>query len=128
MKCRSDKTVRLLLALLLLFAWAAPACAGSDRCTMPCCQAKAKPVSSHAAKPCCQQPEKSGCGLTSDCPCAHPQALTSAAPAAHATGAVIVASAPQAPSLPALPPAVSPARSGPPFDTPVYLRTLSLLI
>jgi hypothetical protein len=96
---------------------------------MPCCQFKAKPASDHAAMPCCQPPAQTSCRLTSGCPSAPPQALTSAGPVAPAAGGVITAAAvPDAPPLPANLPAVPPARSGPPFDTPVYLRTLSLLI
>src|SRR5512135_1701572 len=106
MKSRPAKAVHGLLALVLLVAWAAPACAGSDRWAMPCCQ----------------PPAQTSCRLTSGCPSAPPQALTSAGPVAPAAGGVITAAAlPDAPPLPANPPAVPPARSGPPFDTPVYL-------
>src|SRR5512141_275653 len=90
MKFGPAKTARVLLALALLLAWTLPACAGTDGCTMPCCRAKSKPVGDPAAKPCCQQPAASACRFTTDCPFAHPHALTSAAPAAP-TGALTAA-------------------------------------
>jgi hypothetical protein len=129
MNTRRAKTVHLLLAVLLILAWAAPACAGGERCTMPCCQAKAKPAPAHATMPCCAQPAQAGCGMDSGCTFANSQALQSALPDVRPSGvAMALAPFPSASVLPANLPAVPPARSGPPFDTPLYLLTLSLLI
>jgi hypothetical protein len=128
MKNGKARIVRLLLALSLLIAWAGPACAGTDGCTLPCCQNNAKPASSHAGKACCAPSAQTGCNLASDCPYASPQALppASAAPLnADIAGAV---AAGFSLASPVNPPAVPPARSGPPFDTPLFLSTLSLRI
>jgi len=96
---------------------------------MPCCQAKAKPASAHAAMPCCAQPAQAGCGMDSGCTFTSSQALQEVLPDVRPSGvAMALAPVPSASVLPANLPAVPPARSGPPFDTPLYLRTLSLLI
>jgi hypothetical protein len=126
--CRA-KTVHLFLAVLFTLAWAAPACAGGEGCAMPCCRTKAKPDPPHAAMPCCAQPTQTGRVMDSDCASAQVQVLQSVLPDVRPAGdAIALASVPSAPVLPASLPAVPPARSGPPFDTPLYLRTLSLLI
>ena len=125
---RHVKTARLLLALLLLLAWALPACAGSDGCTMPCCRAKANAAPGAGAKPCCRETGAAACRLSADCPYAHPRALTPVVAEAPAAGLSIAAVVADDASLPGNTPAVPPARSGPRFDSPVYLRTLSLLI
>jgi hypothetical protein len=128
MKIGKAKIVRLLLALSLLIAWAGPACAGTDGCTMPCCQNKAKPASSHAAKPCCAPSAPTGCDFASDCLYPSQQALPSASAAPLGADLAGAVTAEFRPALPVNPPAVPPARSGPPFDTPLFLSTLSLRI
>jgi hypothetical protein len=96
---------------------------------MPCCRAKAKPAPAHASMPCCAQPEKTGCNVDSGCTVVNSRALQTVLPDVRPSGAAIaLAPVASAPVLPANQPAVPPARSGPPFDTPLYLRTLSLLI
>ena len=128
MKIGKVRIVRLLLALSLFIIWAGPACAGTDGCTMPCFQNKAKPASSHAGKPCCAPSARTGCTLASACPYASPQALPSASAAPLGADLVGVVAAGFSPALPVNPPAVPPARSGPPFETPRFLSTLSLRI
>ncbi|MCU0562927.1 MAG: hypothetical protein MUE48_03130 [Desulfobacterales bacterium] len=123
------KLTRVVLALLLAVAWAVPACAGGERCSMPCCKAKTKPAPAHQAMPCCAQPQTTGCDVDSGCAFAKLQTLQSALPEARPADAeVALASVPSTPVVPANLPAVPPARSGPPLDTPLYLITLSLLI
>lgn len=96
---------------------------------MPCCRAKAKPAPAHAAMPCCAQPSQAGSGMDSGCTFAKFQALQSALPDVRPSGvALALAPVPSACGLPPNLPAVPPARSGPPFDPPLYLLTLSLLI
>ncbi|HSV92038.1 MAG TPA: hypothetical protein VLH81_03140 [Desulfobacterales bacterium] len=117
------------LALLLAVAWAAPACAGGEGCSMPCCRAKPSPAAAHQAMPCCAQPQTSGCDMDSGCAFAKTQTLQSVLPEARPADAeTALASVPSTPVVPATLPAVPPPRSGPPFDTPLYLLTLSLLI
>jgi hypothetical protein len=129
MNTRRAKTVHLLFAVLLTLAWVAPACAGGEGCTMPCCRAKAKPAPAHAAMPCCAQPEKTGCDVDSGCTAVYSRALQTVLPDVRPSGvAIALAPVPSAPVLPTHLPAVPPARSGPPFDTSLYLLTLSLLI
>ncbi len=96
---------------------------------MPCCKAKAKPAPAHATMPCCAQPAQTGCGMDSGCTSANSKTLQSVLPDVRPSGAAIaLAPVPSAPVLPTHLPVVPPARSGPPFDTPLYLLTLSLLI
>lgn len=129
MKSRRAKIAHVVLALLLAVAWAVPACAGGEGCSMPCCRAKNKPAPAHAAMPCCAQPQKAGCDVDSGCAFAPSQALQSVLPELRPADAeMALSSVPSAPVVPATLPAVPPPRSGPPFDTPLYLSTLSLLI
>ncbi len=96
---------------------------------MPCCRAKNKPVPVHATMPCCAQPQKTGCDVDSGCAFAPSQALQSMLPELRPADAeMALAFVPSTPVVPATLPAVPPARPGPPFDTPLYLITLSLLI
>jgi hypothetical protein len=56
------KAIRVLLAVFLLSAMAAPACAGLENCSMPCCRKADKPV----AHPASAVPSKSCCKQTAD--------------------------------------------------------------
>ena len=129
MKSRRVKIAHVVLALLLAVAWAVPACAGGEGCSMPCCKAKTTSTPAHAAMPCCAQPQKTGCDVDSGCAFAKSRTLQSVLPDVRPADAqTVLASVPSAPVLPASLPAVPPDRSGLPFDTPLYLLTLSLLI
>ena len=129
MKYRRANIAHAALALLLAVSWAVPACAGGEGCFMPCCKAKTTPSPAHAAMPCCAQPLKTGCDVDSGCAFAKLQTLQSALPEARPADAETApASVPSTCMVPANLPAVPPARSGPPCDTPLYLTTLSLLI
>lgn len=133
MKSTGSKCIHVLLALFILAAAVAPACAGSESCSMPCCRNKAKPVSRPAdaahAKPCCTQ--KTDAPASMDPGCRFIQnnpALTSGGGADPIIAATVVwtalenpimwrASAPPDRCLDLTPP-----------DTPLYLRLRALLI
>jgi len=96
---------------------------------MPCCKARTQSTPAHAAMPCCAQPQKTGCDVDSGCAFAKSQTLQSVLPDVRPADAeMALVSVPSTPVVPANLPAVPPTRSGPPFDTPLYLLTLSLLI
>jgi hypothetical protein len=63
--------IHLLLALFIFAAALAPACAGGENCSMPCCRHKTKAVPYHPAaapsKACCTQPADSSSGIGSGC-------------------------------------------------------------
>jgi hypothetical protein len=130
MKSTGAKCIRALLALILLAAVLAPACAGAEDCSMPCCRQKAQPVSHPAeATPCCQQTTDASAGAGSGCRFEqHPLALpflTETGPITVATVAAVVLETPVRP-CPSTP-AAGDADSSPP-DTPLYLRLQILLI
>jgi hypothetical protein len=128
MKSRPAKIAHVVLALLLALAWAAPACAGGEGCSMPCCRSKAS-APAHAAMPCCAQPEKTGCDVDSGCTVVNSRVLQTVLQDVRPAGvAIALAPVPSTPVLTTTLPAVPPPRTGPPFDTPLYLLTLSLLI
>src|SRR5512145_1629758 len=97
MKSHLVKFVHAVVAVLFLAAAVAPACAGQENCSMPCCRPKARPASSHAdaahAKPCCSQTAdpSSGSGLG----CRYDQTHL-AFDAGHAASALAFATAPSA--------------------------------
>ncbi|MCK7514562.1 MAG: hypothetical protein MZV70_68195 [Desulfobacterales bacterium] len=66
------KFIHAFLALLILAAAVAPACAGSENCSMPCCRHKRRAVSHHhgplrTAKPCCPQTADASADTGSGC-------------------------------------------------------------
>jgi hypothetical protein len=129
MKFRRANMLHVALALLLAVSWAVPACAGGEGCPMPCCKARTASTPAHQAVPCCAQPQKTGCDVDSGCAFAKSQTLQSALPEVRPADAeTALASVPSASVVPANLPAVPPPRPGPPYDTPLYLITLSLLI
>ncbi|MGE5256024.1 MAG: hypothetical protein ACM3KE_05095 [Hyphomicrobiales bacterium] len=119
---------------VLFFAGAlAPACAAQENCSMPCCQHKARPTSSHPgpahAMPCCNQPtdpsSRNGSG------CRYDQIHLALDPG-HAPSLLALATTPSVISQEALelrssPMAVSLAATGL-VKTPIFLRTQTLLI
>lgn len=122
--------MRVLLALILLAAVVAPACAGTEECSMPCCRQKAKPVLHPAgANSCCQPTTDASAGTGSGCRFErHPLALPSMSetgPSTVATVSGVVLESPVRP-YPSTP-AAGGADPRPP-DTPVYLRLQILLI
>jgi hypothetical protein len=130
MKSTGAKCIRVLLSLILLAAVLAPACAGAEDCSMPCCRQKAKPVSHSAdAKPCCQQTTEASAGVGSGCRFEqHPLALRSLNENGPITVPAVAAVVLETPVRPCpLAAAVDGAGSTPP-DTPHYLRLQILLI
>ena len=134
MKSAGAKCIHVLLALLILAAAVAPACAGTENCSMPCCRHKAKPVSHRTdaahAKPCCTPPADASADIGSGCrfdqhKLALPSSGSEAGPViAAAVGAAVLekpmllcVSAPSARLIDSIPP-----------DTPLYLRLQALLI
>jgi len=133
MKSVGAKCIHVLLALLILAAAMAPACAGSENCSMPCCRHKAQPVSHQPdaahAKPCCTPVAEASPGIGSGCRFdQHKLALPSGGEngpiIASATVGVVLEN-PMRSS--ASTPAARCVDSSPP-DTPLYLRLQTLLI
>ena len=133
MKSAGAKSIHVLLALLILAAAVAPACAGSENCSMPCCRQKAQPVSHQPdaahAKPCCTPVAEASPGIGSGCRFdQHKLALPSGGEngpiIASATVGVVLEN-PMRSS--ASTPAARCVDSSPP-DTPLYLRLQTLLI
>jgi len=127
------KCVHVLLALFILAAAVAPACAGSANCSMPCCRHPAQPVSQPwdavHSKPCCTQPADAPAGIGSGCRFVqHNLALPSAGDTGPVLSAGVGAVAPENPIMWSGPmPSVRCIDSSPP-DTPLYLRLRTLLI
>jgi hypothetical protein len=124
------KYIHALLALFLLAAAAAPACAGLENCSMPCC----RPPASHAGDaahsgPCRTGTEDAPAGVGADCRFEpHQVALPSGSDAGPIFAAAAAALVPDKPiRLCAASPAARRADSSPP-DTPLYLRLQALLI
>jgi hypothetical protein len=132
MKSAGAKCIHVLLALLILAAAVAPACAGSENCSMPCCRHKAQPVSHQAdaahATPCCTQADTSA-GIGSGCRFdQHYLALPSGGETGPIIAAVVAAVVLENPMRRcASTPAARCVDSSPP-DTPLYLRLQALLI
>jgi hypothetical protein len=133
MKSVGAKCIHVLLALLILAAAMAPACAGSENCSMPCCRHKAQPVSHQPdaahAKPCCTPVAEASPGIGSGCRFdQHKLALPSGGengPIIASATVVVVLENPMRSS--ASTPAARCVDSSPP-DTPLYLRLQTLLI
>jgi hypothetical protein len=133
MKSVAAKSIPILLTLIFLAAALAPACAGSENCSMPCCRPKAQPASHPAAEAsggaCCPQPADDAAGRMSGCRFVKSNAaLPSAAetgPGPTAALGYLVFDHPIA--RPGAAPGVRSADSGPP-GTPIYLRLQTLLI
>jgi hypothetical protein len=133
MKSVGAKCIHVLLALLILAAAMAPACAGSENCSMPCCRHKAQPVSHQPdaahAKPCCTPVAEASPGIGSGCRFdQHKLALPSGGengPIIASATVVVVLENPMQSS--ASTPAARCVDSSPP-DTPLYLRLQTLLI
>jgi hypothetical protein len=129
MKSAGAKCIQVLLTLLILAAAVAPACAGAENCSMPCCRHKAQPVSHQTdAAPCCTQADASA-GVGSGCrfdqhKLALPAGGENGPIIASATVAVVLEN-PMRSS--ASTPAARCVDSSPP-DTPLYLRLQTLLI
>lgn len=134
MKSAGAKCIHVLLALLILAAAVAPACAGSENCGMPCCRHKAKPVSHRAdaahAKPCCPQTADSAADFGSGCRFdQHKLALpSSGSETGPVIAAAVAAAVPEKPMLLCVSaPSARLIDSSPP-GTPLYLRLQALLI
>jgi hypothetical protein len=94
MKPVATQCIQILLALFILAAAVAPACAGDENCSMPCCRHKAKPAPHHPAaapsKACCTHPADtssdsgSGCRFEQHNLALSSQERTHSAPAAEA--------------------------------------------
>jgi hypothetical protein len=133
MKSAGAKCIHVLLALLILAAAVAPACAGSENCSMPCCRHKAQPVSHQPdaahAKPCCTPVAEASPGIGSGCRFdQHKLALPSGGengPIIASATVVVVLENPMRRC--ASTPAARCVDSSPP-DTPLYLRLQALLI
>jgi hypothetical protein len=71
MKSPFTQCIHLWLALFILAAAVAPACAGGENCSMPCCRHKAKPLAHHTtdapSKACCTQPADASSDIGSSC-------------------------------------------------------------
>jgi len=132
MKSAGAKSIHVLLALLILAAAVAPACAGSENCSMPCCRQKAQPVShppdAAHAKPCCTQADTSA-GIGSGCRFdQHNLALPAGGETGPVIAAVVAAVVLENPMRRcASTPAARCVDLSPP-DTPLYLRLQTLLI
>jgi len=132
MKSAGAKSIHVLLALLILAAAVAPACAGSENCSMPCCRHKAQPVSHQAdaahATPCCTQADTSA-GIGSGCRFdQHNLALPAGGETGPVIAAVVAAVVLENPMRRcASTPAARCVDLSPP-DTPLYLRLQTLLI
>jgi len=133
MKLRAVQFVPVLVAALFLVAAVAPACAGDENCSMPCCRHKARPASSHAgaahAKPCCSPTANpapaSGSG------CRYDQTHLALDPG-HAAPLLALAPTPsvisrEAPRLRSSPRTIF-LEATTRFKTPIFLRTQTLLI
>ena len=129
------KVIRALLAVLLLSAAAAPACVGSEDCSMPCCRREAAPGSHSqpagpaAPKPCCPQAADPAAGVGTGCRFVqHPLAL----PAEAGTGPTVTATAYSEvfehrflwTDMPPMPNRTDPS----PPETPLYIRLHAFLI
>lgn len=134
MKSAGAKCILVLLALLSLAAAVAPACAGSENCSMPCCRHKVPPVShptdAAPAKPCCTPPTDASADIGSGCrfdqhKLALPSSGSEAGPIIAAAIAATVFENPMRPG--AWTPAARCVDSSLP-DTPIYLRLQTLLI
>jgi len=132
MKSAGAKCIHVLLALLILAAAVAPACAGSENCSMPCCRHKAQPISHQAdaahAAPCCTQADTSA-GIGSGCRFdQHNLALPAGGETGPVIAAVVAAVVLENPMRRcASTPAARCVDLSPP-DTPLYLRLQTLLI
>src|SRR5512143_2890732 len=133
MKLRFVKLVHAVVALLFFAGALAPACAGQENCSMPCCQHKARPVSTHAeaahAKPCCSQPADPSSGNGSGCRydqthLAIDPGHAGSALALTTTLSVLSRDALELRSSPRTVFLAAPTR----FKTPIFLRTQTLLI
>jgi hypothetical protein len=71
MKSVVPQSIYCLLALFILAAAVAPACAGGENCSMPCCRHKAKPLWHHPtdapSKACCTRPADASSDIGSSC-------------------------------------------------------------
>jgi len=133
MKLRGIKLVQAVVAVLFFAGALAPACAGQENCSMPCCQHKAQPVSSHAeaanAKPCCSQTESPSSGSVSGCRygqthLAFDPGHAAPPPGLAATASVIPHDAFKLPSSRSTVFFAASSQS----KTPIFLRTQTLLI
>jgi hypothetical protein len=134
MKSAGAKCIHVILALLILASAVAPACAGSENCSMPCCRHKAKPVShqTDAAhdKPCCPPTADAAVDIGSGCRFdQHKLALpSSGSEVGPIIAAAIAATVPENQRRStAWTPAARCVDSSLP-DTPLYLRLQTLLI
>jgi hypothetical protein len=133
MKARLVKFVHAVVAVLFLAAAAAPACAAQENCSMPCCRPKARPAPAQAdaahAKPCCSPTADPSAG--SGVGCRYDQTHL-ALDAGHAASALAFATPPSVIGQHALELNSSPravfAADTPLFNTPIFLRTQTLLI
>lgn len=133
MKSAGAKCIHVLLVLLILAFSVAPACAGMENCSMPCCRHKAKPVSHPTdaahSKPCCTQTTDASAGIGSGCRFdQHKLALPSGGetgPIITSAVAAVVIENPMRPCTST--PAARCVDSSPP-DTPLYLHFQALLI
>jgi hypothetical protein len=133
MKSPGAKCIRILLALFILAAAVAPACAGSEDCSMPCCRHKAKPVAYPAdaahPKPCCAQKTDTSAGIGPGCRFVqHPLVLTTGGDADPVIAATVVWAVLENPIMQrASTPAARCMDPSPP-ETPLYVRLQTLLI
>jgi len=127
------KAIQILLVVFLLATAAAPACVGSENCSMPCCRHDSQPVShpadGTASKPCCPQTADPADGIGPGCRFVqHHLALP---PGAESGPVFTAAAGGTVLEYPFLwsdgPPALRRADSTPP-ETPLYLRLQTLLI
>jgi hypothetical protein len=133
MKLRGVKLGHAVIALLFFAGALAPACAEQQDCSMPCCQHKARPTSSHPeatpAMPCCNQPtdpsSRGGSG------CRYDQIHLAIDPG-HASSSLALVTTPSATSQEAIELRLSPMTvflaDTALVKTPIFLRTQTLLI
>jgi hypothetical protein len=133
MKSREIQFLHVLIAAVILAASVAPACAGGENCSMPCCRHKPQPVSHQTdpahSKPCCTPTADASSGIGSGCRFnANHLALNSEDRTPAALAPALLAAAADNTSLgPACraPRRVDSARSD---KAPLYLRIQTLLI
>lgn len=133
MKSACAKCIHVLLALLILAAAVAPACAGSENCSMPCCRHKVPPVShptdAAPAKPCCTQTADAPAGIGSGCRFdQHNLALPSGADGGPILAAAVAAVVLEKPMLLCVSAPTARLIDSSPPETPLYLRLQALLI
>jgi hypothetical protein len=134
MKSAGAKCIHVFLALLIVASAVAPACAGAENCSMPCCRQKPQPAPHRTdaahAKPCCPPAADAAADIGSGCRFDHHKLAlpSSGSEAGPIIAAAIAATVPENQKRPAAwTPAARCADSSLP-DTPLYLRLQTLLI